>query len=227
MDKKVYYCIPTYKSFDHAYDGVLAALRGTIVPHKVIVIDNSGVGTGAAHLQPLTEKFANVFIWPQTRNLGVAGAWNKFHDEIKDDYVVIANDDVAVHPHTLERLLATVEQNPKEVLFAGSGNSGNAFSLFLLLRAGYEKIGGFDTNFYPAYYEDNDYALRANLLGYTLTFASDATYDHVGSSTIKRYTPQEMEMHHNTFRRNTQYFISKWGGLPGETKYTEPFGGVI
>ena len=226
MDKKVFYCIPTYKAFDLAYNGVLAALRGTVVPDKIIVIDNSGTGAAALHLQPLAEKFSNVFIWPQTRNLGVAGAWNKFHDEIGEDNIIIANDDVSVHPYTIEKLLEMADALPDQVLFAGESR-WNAFSLFLLRKVGYEKIGGFDTNFYPAYYEDNDFVYRARLLGYGLITSPEATYDHIPSSTLARYSLQEKEVHHNTFRRNTQYYMSKWGGLPTKETYNEPFGGVI
>ncbi len=226
MDRQVYYCIPTYKAFDLAYNGILAVLKGTIVPNKVIVIDNSGTGEAARYLHQLTELYSNVFIWPQTRNLGVAGSWNKFHDELCADNIIIANDDVSVHPHTIEKLLAMADANPSQVLFAGESR-WNAFSLFLLKRAGYEKIGGFDTNFYPAYYEDNDYVRRAHLLGYQLMTSAEATYDHIPSSTLARYTLQEKEIHHNNFRRNTSYYMSKWGGLPTKEIYNEPFGGVI
>src|SRR5215216_254441 len=157
MDDKVFYCIPTYKSFDLAYDGVLAALRGTLVPEQIIVIDNSGDGSGTLYLTPLTKKFSNVYIWPQQRNLGVAGSWNMFHDQLQKDYIVIANDDVKIQPYTLEHLVTASKERNDQVLFSGANDSGNAFSLFLLKAQGYKKIGPFDTRFYPAYFEDNDY----------------------------------------------------------------------
>lgn len=210
-----------------AYDGVLAALRGTVVPNEIIVIDNSGDGSGAHHLKPLIDKFTNVFIWPQERNLGVAGSWNKFHDTIQNDYIIIANDDVTVHPYSIEYLLQATNKHPNEVLFSGSSSSGNAFSFFLLKQEGYKKIGGFDTAFYPAYYEDNDYVIRANLLGYNLIALDYVTYDHKPSSTLARYSAAEMETHHHNFQRNTRYFVSKWGGLPNAITYKEPFGGEI
>jgi len=227
MDNKVIYCIPTYKSYDLAYNGIIAALNGSIAPDQIIVIDNSGTAAAAQYLQPLLTLYKNVFVWPQTHNIGVAASWNLFHETLGIDDIIIANDDVSVHHDTIKHLVTTARETPDQVLFAGSGTSGNAFSLFLLKQAGYKKIGPFDTHFYPAYFEDNDYDWRARLLGYQLTLVPEATYDHVGSSTLARYTQAEMDAHHNSFRRNHSYFMSKWGDEPGKTLYTEPFGGII
>ncbi len=223
MRKKVYYCIPTYKSFDHAYNGVLAALRSTLPPDQIAIIDNSGNGSGAEHLMPLTQKFSNVYIWPQTYNIGVAKSWNTFFNHYQDDYVIIANDDVEVEPYTIERMVTAAETNKRDIFFSGDGESGNAFSLFLLKKAGYDLIGAFDEKFYPAYFEDNDYARRMLLKGYRIIPVSGATYAHVGSSTIKRYTPQEWDVHHNAHRANERYYIVKWGGMPHNEQFETPF----
>lgn len=223
MNKSLFYCLPTYKSFDLAYASVLAALKGTLVPDQIIIIDNSGDGSGTQYLKPLTEQFDNVFIWPQIYNIGVAKSWNTFHKQLCDDYIVIANDDIQVHSRTLELMVSTAENNPNHVLFAGDGSSGNAFSLFLLTKRGYQLVGEFDEHFYPAYLEDNDFDRRARLLGQYIHFVIGATYDHVGSSTIKRYTPQEMDVHHNSFRANQAYYIRKHGGLPHQEIFETPF----
>jgi GT2 family glycosyltransferase len=223
MKKKVSYCIPTYKSYELAYEGVLAALRGSVSPDQIIIIDNSGDGAGTTHLMPLTHKFANVHIWPQLYNIGVAKSWNTFHDSIGDDYIIIANDDVQVETYTIERMITAAEENPNDILFCGDGSSGNAFSLFMLTFAGYNIIGRFDERFYPAYFEDNDYARRMLLKGYKIHFVSGATYLHVGSSTMKKYTQLEMDAHHHAFRANQAYYISKWGGLPGYEEFYTTF----
>lgn len=222
MRKKVVYCIPTYKSFDHAYDGILAALRGTVTPDQITVIDNSGDGSGTQYLMPLTEKFSNVYILPQPYNQGVAKSWNMFHDLYPDDYVLIANDDVAVEAYTIERMIQAAEQDTRNIFFSGDGSSGNAFSFFLLKKAGYQLIGRFDEGFHPAYFEDNDYARRMLLMGYHIIPVSGATYLHVVSSTMKRYTQIEMEQHHRAFRACQSRYIAKWGGLPSQEQfYTE------
>lgn len=223
MQDKIYYVMPTYKSYDLAFNGIMAAMRGTVVPTSIIVIDNSGDGSGTRYLEPLVKKYNNVYIWPQTYNIGVSASWNLAFNQLKSDYIINANDDVEVAPHTIEYLISAAKSNPKNIFFSGDGNSGNAFSLFLLTYAGYELIGEFDTKFYPAYFEDNDYAYRMKLKGHRILPITGATYFHVGSSTIKRYTPQEWDMHHNAHRANEAYYVAKWGGMPTVEEFTTAF----
>lgn len=219
--RQVFYTMPTYKCFDLAYEGIEAAMHGSMPPNKIIVVDNSGDGSGTAYLTPLVEKYSNVFIWPQTYNLGCARAWNLIHQTIDDDYIIIANDDVKVHHDTIERVVLAADLYTDEVIFSPS--AGNAYSFFLLKNKGYKHIGPFDDNFYPAYFEDVDHYRRATLLGYKLMIVNDAPIDHERSSTIKRYTRQEMEMHHNSFRANEAYYIRKHGGLPHQETYETLF----
>lgn len=224
---KLYYCIPTYKSFDLCARGIEAAMSGSIKPDQIIVIDNSGNGAGADYLYPLYEKYkGSLIIWPQTYNIGVAKAWNLFLKTIDQNYIIIANDDVAVHEHTLAHFKIVARQNKRAMLTA-EGMLGNAYSLFLLPQAIYREIGEFDERFSPAYFEDNDYDYRRRLLGIDFISVTGATYSHDVSSTLKRYSPEEMNNHHNNFRRNQAYYISKWGGLPGNELYQESFGGEI
>lgn len=218
------YCIPTYKSFDLCARGIDAAMSGTVKPDKIIVIDNSGDGSGANYLYPTYQKYNGaVVIWPQTSNIGVAKSWNLFMTTIALDYVLIANDDIAVHENTLKLFLDAAEST-KDSLLTAEGMLGNAYSLFLLKQDIYKSIGPFDENFSPAYYEDNDYDYRRRLLGYGFLSIAGATCTHEGSSTLKRYTPDEMNNHHNTFNRNSNYYRAKWGGVPGSESFTTPFG---
>lgn len=220
------YCIPTYRSFEHCKNGILAAMQSSLRPNRYIVIDNSGDGSGALYLQPLIQQYENIIIWPQTYNLGVAASFNTFMSELEDD-IIIANDDVFVHTHTIQAIIEAAHNNARDIFFAGSGHSGNAFSLFLLKKKGFCEIGPFDKRFYPGYYEDNDYAYRMRLKGYSIITVEAATYDHIGSSTIKTYDQQMMQQHHYDFNKNSQYYRSKWGGMPGEERYTEEFNGEI
>lgn len=220
------YCIPTYRSFEHCKNAILTAMQSSLPPDKYIIIDNSGNGSGSLYLQPLIEKYSSIIIWPQTYNLGVAQSFNLFMQGL-DDHIIIANDDVFVHTDTIKALVEAAENTPRDIFFAGSGHSGNAFSLFLLKKKGFCEIGSFDKRFYPGYYEDNDYAWRMHLKGYNIITVETATYDHIGSSTIKTYNQEEMEQHHRDFSRIGQYYRSKWGGMPGEEKYTEEFNGEI
>ena len=219
---KIYYCIPTYKAFQACTEGIKAVNNGSLKPDQIIVIDNSGDGSGADYLYPLVTHYTNVSVWPQTRNLGVAASWNMFMESIDMDYVIIANDDIAVHRDSVEKMIKAATSS-EDSLFTSLGLAGNAYSFFLLKQKAYKHIGRFDEKFYPAYYEDNDFDYRRRLLGYHFHLIDNLQLSHVGSATMKHYSPAEMEQHHNNFRKNQNYYISKWGGLPGQEIYKQPF----
>lgn len=217
-------CIPTYKSFDLCAKSIHAAMHGDMKPDRILVKDDSGTHASLSTLIELPKAYPLEIIISDKRD-GVAGSWNILMGEAGEDFVIISNDDVEVHPHTLRALVTAAENQKNEVFFAGSGNSGNAFSLFLYRYHMWKKIP-FDDYYWPAYFEDNDTKEMLDRAGYGIVTVDAATYDHVGSSTIARYTAAEMVEHHKQFQKNRAYFQHKWGGLPGESGlYKEPFNG--
>lgn len=220
------YCIPTLKSFDLCGKSIDAVMHGSRKPDKIYVMDNSGISAAKDYLHTMgyTSTYPNLEIITAYYNLGVAGSWNEFMriNERMGGDCIIANDDIEVHHFTIEAIVERSKQDFDQIFFAGSGASGNAFSLFILTQLGYKLIGPFDERFYPAYFEDNDYARRMSIAGYNIITVQEATYDHVGSSTLKAYTPEERDAHHRAFRKNASYYEWKWGGLVGQETRMEP-----
>ncbi len=87
-------------------------------------------------------------------------------------------------------------------------------------------VGLFDEWISPnyGYFEDNDYHRRMKLLGFDIRPIESAGVIHVGSSTLKNFSPYEEKIHHERFRAARDRYIQKWGGLPGEEKFLTPFG---
>lgn len=219
------YCIPFLNNVEGIKTAVDSVLyRSSIVPRRIIIIDNSTKGLAALALADKIQKHTNIFVLPQTENLGVSKSWNYFMREYQDD-IIIANDDVFVDYDTIKGITTAALYTPDEIFFAGPSESGNAFSFFLLKKRGFEEIGPFDENFYPAYFEDNDYAYRMKLRGYSIQTVADATYSHAGSQTLKNYTADQLNKHHIQFRKNQTYYIKKWGGLPHAETFEQPFDG--
>ena len=78
------------------------------------------------------------------------------------------------------------------------------FSCFLVARDFFEKVGFFDENFIPAWYEDNDSHYRAKLLGYKEICTNQAPMVHYGGvATSLMENPSSQHSH--------EYFIKKWG----------------
>ena len=76
--------------------------------------------------------------------------------------------------------------------------------------------------FFPAYYEDNDYARRAMLAGVLSCTAMNGIYFHFWSRTIKQGSGGSTDKY---FQENKKFYQRKWGGDFLSEKYQKPFGG--
>lgn len=224
-DYNVYYGIPTYTQFGHAEEAVRAVLAGSVVPDQIVIIDNSETGAAYTALKHLTA-YNNVHILPRAENI-LSGAWNDLMTLWPDDYIIIANDDVKPHKHSIEALIGAAMARPDVAMWNGSGHSGNSYSFFLLRKWAYQQVGPFDERFKPAYFEDNDYDYRLRILaGLIREEVPNATFDHVGSATVRSMDAQGRAKSHILFNKVQRYYISKWGGTPSNERYKVAFNGL-
>ena len=81
-----------------------------------------------------------------------------------DDWVLVVNSDIAFYPGVLGRLAKSVERqlsrDPKFGIGFTSLCCGSEWSAVVFTRRIVNAIGYLDENYYPAYYEDDDYAIR-------------------------------------------------------------------
>lgn len=71
--------------------------------------------------------------------------------------------------------------------------------------------GRFDENFFPAYFEDNDFHLRLKKLGKRCVNINQALYFHYGSRTIKENKEIALQVQ-STYLKNQDYFEEKHSG---------------
>ena len=81
-----------------------------------------------------------------------------------DDWVLVVNSDIAFYPGVLGRLAKSVERQLSRDPWFGIGFTslccGSEWSAVVFTRRIVNTIGYLDENYYPAYYEDDDYAIR-------------------------------------------------------------------
>lgn len=178
-----------------------------------MVIDNGG--------QLEERNYSDLEFYKPAYNLGVAQSWNWFIDHTESPRI-ITNDDIVFDKYAIEKMLDADDGN--NLMFPE--NLGNAFSCYYLPQTTIDIVGKFDETISPnyAYFEDNDYHYRMLLAGFNIKKATGSFVDHVGSSTLKSYSPLEMENHHKKFRAARDRYIKKWNGLPGEEKFLTPYG---
>lgn len=232
-------CCPTYRKFDLCVKMIESANAGNIAPIITLIVDNSG-GKFTEYCQENGISLGDkVHVFTPPHNMGVARAWNYLMrkvQEVSDDaYALVVNDDIVFKEDTIEKFVNeilfyhTQDHNDvyyEPILYAGDIGTINAYSMFCVHpETFFAELGPFDETIYPAYFDDNDMDYRRKLKHLEMVQIDGATVDHVGSATLAAYTPEETELHHHQFRRNQEYFIRKWGGLPGEEVYTIPFNG--
>jgi GT2 family glycosyltransferase len=208
-------CIPTLSRYDLLKRCLESAEAGIIKPDRYLVIDNGG---------SLDLKLPKLEVVKFGYNLGVAKSWNYFIN-YTEEVRVICNDDIFFHPETLRNLLAEYEGNQ---ITCTRDLEASSFSLFTIGDELVNTVGLFDESISPgyAYFEDNDYAYRMELLGYQIHRVHNCSCGHFGSATLKNYSSREMEDHHNKFRIAQNNYQKKWGGLPGKEEYKTPYNGV-
>jgi GT2 family glycosyltransferase len=214
-------CVPTYSRYHLCRRMLASAAAGTVTPDQYVVIDNGGEFETDGRPSP------NLRIIRPGRNLGVAASWNWFMRNVGGT-LLVCNDDVVLDDDLLETLLAAKSHHPNALLLhpaaAGPGDM-SMFSVFLLDPRAMEVVGLFDEAFHPAYFEDKDYLYRMRLLGLSPLSVPGAGYHHRVSATIKAIPPDQLPSHHRNFEVLRQHYIAKWGGEPGEERFTSPFNG--
>lgn len=158
------------------------------VPHELYLIDNSVV------------------------NLGVAKSWNRILREGFSrgyDWVFIGNNDCFANPGAMQLTINRLGTDGVGIWHI------HYWSLFAISRQTVERVGWFDDEIWPCYYEDNDYYRRCELAGVPMRQVPEATAVHLSEMTRKSGF---------VGRDNRPYYIRKWGGPPGEETFTTPFG---
>ncbi len=76
---------------------------------------------------------------------------------------------------------------------------------WILSKKTYEKIGGFDERFFPAYYEDDDYCMRIKNAGYKIYCADDVFIHHFENGSVGKNENKKLLI------ASKKKFDEKWG----------------
>lgn len=97
------------------------------------------------------------------------------------------------------------------------------FSAFMINKKCWDKVGEFDEEFSPCYFEDNSYHYRIKLNKMLAICLPTSVFYHFGSKTqfeaLKAPICNSFQ-----FERNRKTYIDMWGGIPGEEKFKTKYG---
>eukprot|EP00798_Chlamydomonas_sp_ICE-L_P006849 gene6849-30827_t len=136
---------------------------------KIVLMTGSSVDKHVQReLDHIRRHFKNVVVRQGHETwLGVSESWNAIMTEVPDaPWVFIVSLDIEFAPGSLQRLAhhAWEDWDKKQldqafIEYCNADLSGG-YSAFVMSRSMISKLGLFDENIYPAYYEDTEYALR-------------------------------------------------------------------
>lgn len=185
----------TLKRFDLA-NRLLASIDYPV--EHLVIVDNSGEQSWNPVKPDLVKNFWLLRI---PFGLGYGGAWNFI---IKSTpyapYWVLVNDDAWFEPGALQ--IIAENANPALLNFV---EISPRWSCVVFGEGAVEKVGLFDENFYPIYFEDNDYERRYLNAGLEINYI-DAMVHHNNSSTLASGFQRVNDV---TFGRNHAYFELK------------------
>ena len=139
-------------------------------------------------------------------NMGVAGSWNL---GIKSfpfaPYWIIASNDIKYASGQLQKL---ADYSSPDVVVKTS----QAWSSFSIGSNVIKKVGLFDENYHPAYYEDNDYETRMRRLGLSSSCQSkNVNVIAYGAATTIQTEERLFNRNIVTNESNYQYWQKKFG----------------
>ena len=178
---------------------------------QLILVDNSKDGFCKKYL----DKGAEIRFHPE--NLGVAGSWN-YGIRSDADFLWIISSSLIFNKGFSELIEKTKEANEYGLL------TDEAWHCIGFTRKTFDKVGMFDEQFYPGYYEDNDFGYRLKLAG---------IHNHPDFPSLPKVkidvtcqgtaTTLKSGLVKPRFDLLQEYYKRKWGGLPGNEKFIIPF----
>lgn len=195
--------IPVYTN-EHILDNCLKSID--VDWSHLIIVDNSK----ESFCKKYEGRGATIYYFPE--NIGCARAWNLGLKAGADWTFIVGIS--AVFPNGFSEILLDIHKGSQYALITDLSYHCNAISKKLV-----EKIGFFDENFYPAYYEDTDFQRRMHLAGVDEPNIVIPAYSTMMANSVT--SKEGLPVHYQHLQ---DYYKEKWGGIPGEETFKTPFG---
>jgi len=162
------------------------------------------------------------------RNLGVAASWNlgiSVGFKLPQvTHILAINDDIELGENQLLVIRQFIEDTPDYWFYVGQ----YYWSVWVISRNGaktmeYRPAEFFDSRFYPAYTEDNDFHHRLNLINASKYLGNIQEL----LPKIMRNSMTAQKMPYINHERSERFYCRKWGGKPGKEQFAIPFDGKL
>ncbi|WMT47189.1 MAG: glycosyltransferase [Acidithiobacillus caldus] len=169
-------------------------------------------------------------------NRGLSKSWNDgISRSLLDGNVatVVINDDIEFNSLSFDSWIEFILNSKQDGLVFINGEEPQSdgssiirsedFACYGIGLSAINKVGAFDENFVPAYYEDFDYIVRCDKMGVPVLVDERVGCRHARSSTSKN-NPEIAAILPELVEKNRIYMVKKWGGdAPHLVSYSTPF----
>jgi GT2 family glycosyltransferase len=181
-----------------------------IVVNRIGPLDRS-VEQSVALLERKAPAHLRISVHWTEGNLGVSGSWNRIIDYFAGD-CLITNSDICFAKGILEYAHEQIESRREIAL-----QYLRSAACFYVAESFTNQLGWFDENFYPAYHEDQEMALRSRILKIRRCAFAGIGKDnifHGGSQTLKNANDPQRQYIGAANRLHGQYLKERWGSIP-------------
>lgn len=135
---------------------------------------------------------------------------------------MITGNDAQFKPGAVAAIAEAEKKHPDAAMVCADG-----YSVFCMTELGKKRLGIFDENLWPAYFEDVDHWRRLVLSQAKAVNAPGFEYihgeaPHWGSATVKSDSALEKRVA-ACYQNGAKYYRSKWGGDPSKETFKTPF----
>ena len=175
MKNKIAICIPAFSSASNIKTCIDSILKSNdnFYDLSILLYNNSNKQEIINLCKEYSFEYDCVRLFDYRVNRGCSITWNdaiEFVYHTTNNYfsaLFIVNDDIEFLEDSFLQFADTVLKNPQiPVITMKPIKNGDSYSLFAYTRFAYEKIGFFDENIRPAYFEDADFVNRIKKLGF-------------------------------------------------------------
>jgi GT2 family glycosyltransferase len=228
MKIKIAVCIPAFSNAENVKNCIESIFKSNNEKFELTILlyNNSTKQDIISICKEYAFKFNNIQLQDIRCNRGCSITWNDAIEYVyhsKSNFfssLIIINDDIQFFEDSFIYFVETVLKNPDIPIITADG-----YSIFSYSRYAYEKVGYFDENIRPAYFEDSDYASRIQKMNLK-EMHLDLKTSHIGSASIpdNNLRKEFDEIH---LPRTKGYYNKKWdnpvifNGFP--TRYLWPF----
>lgn len=233
MKNKVSIITLTYNKLEEATKPFIDYLFSGGNEFELIIVDNGSTDGTVEFLQKLEGD--NVKVIYNSENLGFSKGCNQGIEIAQGDIIGLLNNDILfssdwikyivevvekeknagfVSPFCIEAFCNTrhsfeklVKRLPKEISYSSCIKP--SFSCTFAKKSVFDKIGLFDENFTPAYFEDDDIVWRALFNGFRNFELNNIYFYH-----LRSLTGNSLSDLHEIFARNKKYFFEKYSDKP-------------